>query len=60
MVNAIATYENTETGMKTYVTAGAKGFHVSMQDLDSGEFISAVTIYKNAADAIAKAKEVLS
>lgn len=56
----IATFENKEDGTKTYVVKGKDGFHVAMQDTDSGEFLPSVTIYKNEADAIAAAESIVN
>lgn len=60
MTEFIATFENPDTGMKTYVTVGRNGYHVSMQDTDSGEFVPTVMIYTDREKAIAEARKVLS
>jgi hypothetical protein len=57
MVNIIATFENAEYGIKSYVTKGAKGFHVSVQDTDTTEFLDLVTIYPTEERAIAAAQK---
>jgi hypothetical protein len=46
-IMVIATFENAEDGVKVYVSTNPKGFAVSVQDTDSGEFLSGVVIYPN-------------
>lgn len=53
----LATFENAEAGIKVFVTKGAAGFHVSLQDTDCGEFFDIVNIYKTEDQAIAAAKK---
>lgn len=52
-------YTNESTGMTAFVVVGAKGYHVSLRDDDSGEFLPTVTCFPELERAVAKAKEVL-
>lgn len=54
----ITTFEDVEAGTKAYVSRIETGFSVSLQDLDSGLFLSAVTIYPDEAQAIRAAKKL--
>ena len=36
---------NSETNMRAYVTLGRFGYHVSVQDLDSGNFLPSAKAY---------------
>ena len=54
----IATFENVEDDIKVYVTVGNMGFHVSIQDTDSGEFVPIVKGYKDKATALQKAAAI--
>jgi hypothetical protein len=52
----VATYENEEDGTRVHVAQVPKGFSVSMQDVESGEYIPQVSIYptREQADAAAR------
>jgi len=55
----IKTFLNEEDGIKSYVTIHEKGFCVSVQDVDSGEYLDTHFIYQDKNDAINKAMEIL-
>ena len=62
MMNAtevLATFENAEDGIKSYVAKVSKGYSVSLQDTDSGEFVPVSIIYPDVERAILKAKEII-
>jgi len=59
MSSHIATFKNEQTNMQSFVTLGKFGFHVSLQDLDSGEFVPMALCYKDESKAIKKAQEVV-
>ena len=40
-----AVFENSETGMRSHVTRGPNGYHVSTVDLDSGNYLPEVRIF---------------
>jgi len=56
----VATFKNEEHNMQSFVTIGAFGFHVSLQDLDSGEFVATVRIFKEEQNAIEHAKKLVA
>ena len=58
MMRVIQKFENKEYGIESYVTLGTNGFHVSIKDMDAGEFLPMVNIYKDEKVAISKAKDI--
>ena len=45
--------------LQSFVTQGRHGFHVSYKQIESGEFLTSVYIYKTIEKAIEKAKEIV-
>ncbi len=56
----IASFKNEEDQVISYVTIGKNGFHVSMKDIDSGEYLPYVSIIPNKDQAIEKAKKIVN
>jgi hypothetical protein len=52
-------FHNADTNMTSYVTKGCFGFHVSLQDMDSGEFVPACICYPEIDRAIAEAQKAV-
>ncbi|HET8550901.1 MAG TPA: hypothetical protein VFM97_00305 [Gammaproteobacteria bacterium] len=52
----IAIYTNVEDGLQTQVTTGRYGYHVSLLDLDSAEYLGLIQCFPEfeAADAMAQ------
>lgn len=59
MTEILATFTNTVDGIQSFVTTGAFGFHVSLKDIDSGEFVGSYICYESLEVATAKAKEIV-
>lgn len=59
-MNKIFSVINEEDGMESYVVANSKsGFNVTLKDLDSGNIVPQVRIYRVESDAIAYAKTLV-
>jgi hypothetical protein len=56
----VATFKNEQYQMQSFVTTGSYGFHVSLQDLDSGEFVGLVTCFKEEEKAVNHAKKLVA
>lgn len=52
-------FHNADTNMTSYVTAGKFGFHVSVRDLDSGEYLPIVTGYQTLERAVVEAQKIV-
>ena len=59
MSQIIKTFCNEEDGVKSIVTPHEKGFCVSVQDMDSGEYLDTHFIYDTEEKAIQKASEII-
>lgn len=59
-MNELSTFTNKDTNMKSFVTIGSFGFHVSLQDLDSGEFVTTVKCFNNEEKAVEHAKKLVA
>ena len=60
MTEIIATYENKEYGIKSFVTTCTMGFYVSLKDTDADKFVGECLSFADQALAIAKAKELVA
>jgi hypothetical protein len=60
MTAIVETFKNIEDGVESYVTSGYFGFHVSLKDTDSGEFLGICLCYKDKHKALSKAQEIVS
>ena len=56
----IEKFTNEEDGVETQVTKGANGYHVSLMDLDAGEFVGINIICPTLDMAVTKAKEIVN
>lgn len=59
MNTQVATFKNEEFNMQSFVTIGSYGFHVSLKDLDSDEFVSTVKCFKDQEKAIEHAQKLV-
>ena len=58
MTKIIATFENVEDGIATFVTVHDLGFAVSLKDIDADEFFGESTVFLNVENAIKRAKSI--
>jgi hypothetical protein len=56
----IKSFSNTEYGLESAIYKIDKGFSVSMKDVDSGEILPTITIFKTIEDAELYAKKIIN